>query len=102
MEVAKEHNFSLDRHYLFIHKRTNTQLTLIVCKPLSMCADYLFFRFKTSKADGCELVAKKDIIAVGNMASGTLEVEGWKGKYQVMNGELFYKYCLEEVIKLKE
>jgi len=42
------------------------------------------------------------IVAIGDNENGTLEVNGWGGKYRIVNQELFDKYVEQGLIVFKQ
>ncbi len=96
-----EEEFSLDRYYMFLYTFTSTQQKLKVYKPFVLFPGFILFKFPCEFGDKYELVSNKKVLAVGDMAHGTIEVAGWNGKYRLLNKELFYEHYYKDRIELK-
>lgn len=82
------HTFSEDRHYMFFF-HDGHEKHVIVAKPTLIEEDKILFHFSLGWKSEGEWVRKSDILAVGDMESGIVEVLGWGGRYLILNNEKF-------------
>ncbi len=104
-----EHFFCIDYYYVFVHtyytialpRRVETML--LVLKPLYLSKDHICFPFSHYENGWQDklFIAKEKILAMGDMTNGTIGIMGRKGRYTLLNKELFYKYCLVDIIQTK-
>ncbi|MCC6198632.1 hypothetical protein IT401_00210 [Candidatus Nomurabacteria bacterium] len=97
------HEFSLEKHYMFFfaHARGTCTPGAIVEKPTKIEKDKVLFHFLVGYKSEGEWIKKEEILAVGDNTTGTVQVKGWSGKYQILNSTLFKKYLGEGLIQLK-
>ena len=95
------YQFSLENLYMFHWPFGVYDLpTVIVSKPLFMDSEEIVFLFLYGYRSEFYSVKKKEILAVSDN-NGTVRVKGWKGRYKILNEELFNKNIEEEIIELK-
>lgn len=82
------HIFSDDNSYMF-YFHDGHEKNLIVAKPTIIEEDKILFHFSIGYKSEGEWVRKSDILAVGDMENGTVQVIGWGGKYSILNNDRF-------------
>ncbi|HYE68406.1 MAG TPA: hypothetical protein VEA58_07335 [Anaerovoracaceae bacterium] len=98
MEGLTPHQFSLNEYYMFV-AQVKRKPDVIVEKPTSIKQDEITFHFHDGQSAQIESIAKSEILAVGDNRHGKISVNGWKGRYRVLNQPLFDKYVEKGVIK---
>lgn len=96
------HEFNLEEYYMFYWRHGAVGPTVIVGTPTSIETDSVLFHFAQGFKSESRWVPKTEILAVGDLEKGTLEVKGWGGKYRILNQALVDTYIDEKVIELKD
>jgi len=89
MEKVAEHQFSYRNSYMFgFNYNGGAPDEVIVKTPTSIDDDKILFHFLHGYKSVGEYVKKENIVAFGD-EDGAFEVEGWTGRYTILNKKNF-------------
>lgn len=96
--------FDLNSYYMFGDNHSNPGAEpdeLYVEKPTSIRDDEILFHFMRGLVGEAEYVKKVDIVAVLDSENYDFEVLDRRGRYRILNEEVFEKYFASGLLKLK-